>query len=129
MRKSLLAAVAALTVSLPLAAAADPAASGQLIYGVGRMDQAPPLVEAQYAWGGRQYCWYWNGWHGSGWYWCGYAFRRGFGWGGAEGWRNWNHDWRGHDHERFEWERHHGHDHDRGNHRGWDRDHRDRGPY
>jgi hypothetical protein len=30
-----------------------------------------PLEEVQYAWGGRNYCWYGNGWQGPGWYWCG----------------------------------------------------------
>ena len=41
------------------------------------------------AWGGRNYCWYGNGWHGAGWYWCGYAARRGYGWGGPRGWNRW----------------------------------------
>ncbi|PNG27069.1 hypothetical protein [Methylocella silvestris] len=50
---------------------------------------ALPLEEAQYAWGGRNYCWYPNGWQGPGWYWCGYAFRPGYGWGGGYGWRGW----------------------------------------
>jgi hypothetical protein len=36
--------------------------------------------------GGRRYCWYPVGWHGAGWYWCGYASRRGLGWGGGAGW-------------------------------------------
>ena len=125
MRSFLIAAAAALTVSFPLAAAAEPSSSGQLIYGVDRMDTAPPLIDAQYAWGGRQYCWYWDAWRGPGWYWCGFAFRRGYGWGGPEGWRGWGHDWRGHDRERAEWQRHH---HDRGHDRDRRRD-RDRGPY
>jgi hypothetical protein len=48
------------------------------------------LVEkAQYVWGGRRYCWYQGGWSGPGWYWCGYAWRRGFGWGGPVGWNGW----------------------------------------
>ena len=38
---------------------------------------------------GRRYCFYFNGWHGPGWYRCGFAFRRGLGWGGAYGWRGW----------------------------------------
>jgi hypothetical protein len=58
------------------------------------------LIKAQWLFGGRNYCWYPGGWHGPGYYWCGYAYRRGFGWGGPEGW----HGWRG----------------DRGLHRGWD---------
>lgn len=36
--------------------------------------------------GGRNYCFYLDGWHGPGWYWCGYRWRRGYGWGGPEGW-------------------------------------------
>jgi len=51
-----------------------------------------PIEQAQFIWGGRRYCFYFDGWHGPGWYWCGYAFRRGFGWGGPEGWHGW---WRG----------------------------------
>jgi len=39
---------------------------------------------------GNRYCFYFNGWHGPGWYRCGYAFRRGLGWGGVYGWNSWN---------------------------------------
>jgi hypothetical protein len=54
------------------------------------------LLEAQFLWGGRNYCWYGGGWHGPGYYWCGYAWRRGFGWGGPVGWHGWGHPgWRG----------------------------------
>ncbi len=50
------------------------------------------LVEnVQYHYRGRQYCFYFDGWHGPGWYWCGYSHRRGYGWGGASGWRGWHH--------------------------------------
>ncbi|WP_424631342.1 hypothetical protein [Bradyrhizobium sp. SYSU BS000235] len=53
---------------------------------------APSAVEqTQFIFGGRNYCWYDAGWHGPGFYWCGYAMRRGFGWGGGAGWRGWNH--------------------------------------
>ena len=38
---------------------------------------------------GRRYCFYFDGWHGAGWYRCGYAFRRGLGWGGVYGWQGW----------------------------------------
>ena len=38
---------------------------------------------------GRRYCFYFEGWQGPGWYRCGYAWRRGLGWGGAYGWRSW----------------------------------------
>lgn len=47
------------------------------------------LERTQYFWGGRHYCWYDGGWRGPGWYWCGYAYRRGFGWGGPVGFRGW----------------------------------------
>jgi hypothetical protein len=39
---------------------------------------------------GQRYCFYFNGWHGQGWYRCGFAFRRGAGWGGVYGWNSWN---------------------------------------
>jgi hypothetical protein len=50
-----------------------------------------PIVEAQFIFGGRNYCWYDAGWRGPGYYWCGYAMRRGLGWGGAAGWHGWAH--------------------------------------
>ncbi len=63
---------------------------------------AAGIAEAPFMWGGRNYCWYPDGWHGPGWYWCGYAFRRGYGWGGGEGWHHWHHGGHGGPH---------GHDH------------------
>lgn len=42
-----------------------------------------------YVFGGRQFCWYDSAWSGPGWYWCGYAWRNGFGWGGPRGWNGW----------------------------------------
>lgn len=45
--------------------------------------------EAQFVTGGRRYCFYPNGWRGPGFYQCGYAFRRGLGWGGPVGWNGW----------------------------------------
>ncbi len=45
--------------------------------------------QAQFRWGGYDYCWADDGWRGPGWYWCGYAYRPGFGWGGPIGWNNW----------------------------------------
>jgi hypothetical protein len=38
---------------------------------------------------GRPYCFYFDGWNGAGWYRCGFAQRRGLGWGGVYGWHNW----------------------------------------
>jgi hypothetical protein len=51
---------------------------------------------------GRHFCWYDDAWNGPGWYWCGYGWRRGFGWGGPWGFRGWGYgyhsygEWRGH---------------------------------
>ena len=45
--------------------------------------------DVQYFYGGRQYCFYPDGWRGPGFYWCGYNGRRGYGWGGPMGWRGW----------------------------------------
>jgi hypothetical protein len=53
------------------------------------------IEQAQFIFGGRNYCWYDDGWHGPGYYWCGYAFRRGFGWGGGAGWHGWHGGGRG----------------------------------
>ena len=55
-----------------------------------RATNANFVEKTQYAWGGQNYCWYPGGWQGPGWYWCGYAWRRGFGWGGGEGWHGWH---------------------------------------
>ena len=45
--------------------------------------------DVQYFYSGRKYCFYPNGWRGPGFYWCGYNWRRGYGWGGPMGWRGW----------------------------------------
>ena len=50
-------------------------------------------------WHGRRYCWYDDGWHGPGFYWCGYAWRSGIGWGGGWGWHGWRGGHRGERHE------------------------------
>lgn len=47
------------------------------------------IEKAQYVRNGRRYCWYDDGWNGTGWYRCGYAQRRGQGWGGHHGWHGW----------------------------------------
>jgi hypothetical protein len=49
------------------------------------------IVLAQFIFGGYTYCWYDDAWNGPGWYWCGYALRRGFGWGGGAGFHGWSH--------------------------------------
>jgi hypothetical protein len=48
------------------------------------------VEQAQFFFGGRNFCFYPGGWHGPGFYWCGYAWRRGLGWGGPTGWRGWH---------------------------------------
>ena len=53
--------------------------------------EASPVEETQFVWGGRRYCWYNSAWRGPGWYQCGFAWRRGSGWGGAAGWHGWRH--------------------------------------
>ena len=59
-------------------------------YGSRAADDDLNMVQnAQFIYEGRQHCWYDRGWHGPGWYWCGYAFRRGLGWGGEAGWNGW----------------------------------------
>src|SRR5262249_14894682 len=52
-------------------------------------DELNTQESAAFVWNGRRYCWYEGGWHGPGWYWCGYAWRRGIGWGGPVGWHGW----------------------------------------
>lgn len=52
-------------------------------------DQLATLDKIQFTFRGRRFCWYPNGWRGSGWYWCGYRLRRGRGWGGPRGWHGW----------------------------------------
>lgn len=66
---------------------------------------AAGVAASPFFWGGHNYCWYPDGWHGPGWYWCGYGARVGYGWGGGEGWHHWHHGaYRGHGGP-------HGHDH------------------
>jgi hypothetical protein len=103
------------------AATAASAYSAPVLSGaVYRPGDQPVLEKAQYMWGGRGYCWYLDGWHGPGYYWCGYAWRHGRGWGGGEGWngwrwqhggyyhREWHDDWHGDWHDRGGWHGGHG---------------------
>jgi len=89
MRKFLLAAVAATLLAAPLLSGrAEAAPLGAASYQLAVQDLN--LVEkVQYVYRGRRHCWYANGWKGPGWYWCGYRWRRGYGWGGPAGWRGW----------------------------------------
>ena len=53
-------------------------------------DRVDMTENVQYVYGGRRHCWYPDGWHGPGWYWCGYRLRQGLGWGGPVGWQGWS---------------------------------------
>jgi hypothetical protein len=58
--------------------------------GLGAASDAVAITEnVQYFFGGRNYCFYDDGWNGPGWYWCGYRYRRGFGYGGGHGFHGW----------------------------------------
>ena len=88
MRRSLYVLAAAATLSLACSASqAMPVTGGAMR---DAMDETN-LVEktAVYIVRGHRYCFYFNGWHGPGWYRCGFAFRRGLGWGGVYGWQGW----------------------------------------
>jgi hypothetical protein len=87
----------ALTAAMGLgAASAAQAAIGDGVLGArGPLTSATQIENAQFIFGGRNYCWYENGWQGPGWYWCGYAFRTGFGFGGGAGWHGWSRGGRG----------------------------------
>jgi hypothetical protein len=83
--------------SVAAVVAASSIAGGSVAAGAGLVpdpsraaaDSFDAAVNGSYTWRGRRYCWYDHGWKGSGWYWCGYARRPGFGWGGGPGWHSW----------------------------------------
>jgi hypothetical protein len=83
MKKFILGAATALMV-MTSAAEAAPA----LTFGVDRPGDAV-LLKSQYVYLGHDFCWYDRAWRGPGFYWCGYAYRRGLGWGGPAGFRGW----------------------------------------
>jgi hypothetical protein len=57
---------------------------------IGRVTASEQNIQlAQFIFGGHNYCWYDSAWSGPGWYWCGYAGRRGLGFGGGEGFHGW----------------------------------------
>ena len=86
MRKSILT-IAAIAASAFVAAKAN---AMPLNSGIGEAaDRLSAIEQAQFFYLGHNYCWYPDGWHGPGFYWCGYAWRSGFGWGGPIGWRGW----------------------------------------
>ena len=70
------------------------------------------LEDVVYVWGGRNYCWYDDGWQGPGWYVCNYGpWVSGLWWGGGYRWNNWH---GGHSHDWYV--RHGHHDHHNGHH-------------
>lgn len=88
MRKSSLALVDALIISTGLigsAQAAPVALPDRAQAAVDRLN----IIETVHMWNDQSYCWYDEGWNGAGWYQCGYASRRGYGWGGPMGWQGW----------------------------------------
>ena len=82
-----IAALAALIFPIDLPASATLGVGGFAVRD--SLAESSPVERAQFVWAGRNYCWYDSAWSGPGWYWCGYAWRRGFGWGGPVGWHGW----------------------------------------
>ncbi len=72
-----------------LSAGAAAQASPLKVVGVDGPNSSALIEKTQYVYLGHDYCFYDNAWRGPGFYWCGYAWRRGFGWGGPAGWRGW----------------------------------------
>ena len=75
----------ALSLAMALGLIAQLALPASATLGVGgfavrnSLADSSPVENAQFIWGGRNYCWYNSAWRGPGWYWCGYAWRRGIG--------------------------------------------------
>jgi hypothetical protein len=98
----------------------------------GQAGAAPPSAPAavtgtggddEFEYNGDTYGWYEDGWNGAGWYIVGYEFRRGFGYGGGEGWHSWHHHGshahrdEHHEHHEEHHEHHEGHhEHHEGHH-------------
>ncbi|MCP1998207.1 hypothetical protein [Nitrobacter winogradskyi] len=80
-----------LATSLMLGAALLSTPSMAVPAAPGAIPSPTAIQPVQFFYGGRNYCWYNMGWRGPGFYWCGFASRRGMGWGGGAGWRGWDH--------------------------------------
>jgi hypothetical protein len=89
LRKLVLGLALASGAALPLAGVAQ-AAIGDGVAASHIGGQLMPVEKAQFFFGGRNFCFYDDGWHGPGYYWCGYANRNGIGWGGGDGWNGWH---------------------------------------
>jgi hypothetical protein len=82
--------VGALGAGLVAGAAQAAPAIGTQGAAIGHAATTLNIVEhTQYVYRGHKHCWYRSGWNGAGWYRCGYATRRGYGWGGVAGWNGW----------------------------------------
>jgi hypothetical protein len=91
MRCSKIALAVALAVSSMLSIASSANATIAATGVSAAVDRLTAVDQVQFFYGGHRHCWYPEGWHGPGWYWRGYGHRRGFGWGGEEGYRGWRH--------------------------------------
>src|ERR1700704_5374355 len=92
MRRLITGLAAAAAVAVGVTAIGTRAEAGPLpaFGGLSAASDAVAITEnVQYFFGGRNYCWYDDGWNGPGWYWCGYRYRRGFGYGGGHGFHGW----------------------------------------
>ena len=89
LRKLVLGLALAGGAALPLAGVAE-AAIGDGVAASHIAARLIPVEKAQFFFGGRNFCFYDDGWHGPGYYWCGYANRNGIGWGGGDGWNGWH---------------------------------------
>ena len=67
----------ALTAAIALGAgsAAEAAIGDGVLGGRGPLANATQIENAQFIFGGRNYCWYDDGWRGPGWYWCGNGWK------------------------------------------------------
>jgi hypothetical protein len=91
MRKPILLLIAA-AIGVTAGTLLDGGAQAAAIAPAGLREAADDLAvveTVQFVFGGHRYCWYVSGWRGAGWYRCGFRWRRGFGWGGPNGWRGW----------------------------------------
>jgi hypothetical protein len=83
-------------IALSAGSAAEAAIGDGVLGGRAPLANATQIENAQFLFGGRNYCWYDDGWQGPGWYWCGYANRTGLGFGGGEGFHGWRRGGGGH---------------------------------
>ena len=90
MPRIILAAASAISLAAGCALYAETIQAAPVFHGPQGSVLQSNIQDVQFRFGGRRYCWYLAGWRGPGWYWCGYARRRGFGWGGGDGWQGWN---------------------------------------